>query len=548
MVQEVKIVISADDDASAVLKNVAAQLDGVGDQAAIASQQIGRINTATPKMNHSMRMASMQLSQVAQQTMVTGNFINALAIQLPDLALGFGAMGIAAGVAGGVLLQMAGTFLEAGDEAKGFEDALDAVSNISKDLRSNIDLLQLSTEELVATYGEGATRVREFALVLAELRAQQAQSRLGETVDLLGDTISGFRTAQDAGRDYRNTLARIEKQFELSNQQARTFEGLLDDISTAGTFDDQQAALENILRFLEANNVEASKIPPELQDALAEMIEFSNETDRARELMRQLAGEAAGVTVGVPLFNQGFDDLTAPPPGSGGRKRGGGGGSRRDPLADLERRLERLQESLLTEEELMIAHYERDQLLLDESLQKKLLLEEEYANASALLAANHAKELADLQKRGKDIEMRNLSSAFGQLEGALSSHNEKLFRIAQIAGAAQALISTYQGAAEALKLPFPANLAAAATVMAKGLSFVSAIKAASSSGGGVGGFSGGGSAAAAPAQAVASQAPLEARISGLDPNSIFSGSSITSLFDALQDEAGDRGLSVSFAQ
>ena len=548
MVQEVKIVISADDDASAVLKNVAAQLDGVGDQAAIASKQIGRISTATPKMNHSIRMASMQLSQVAQQTMATGNFINALAIQLPDLALGFGAMGIAAGVAGGVLLQTAGQFLQAGDEAKGFEDALDAVSNISKDLRSNIDLLQLSTEELVATYGEGATRVREFALVLAELRAQQAQSRLSETVDLLGDTISGFRMAQDSGRDYRNTLARIERQFALSNQQARTFEGLLDDISTAGTFDDQQAALENILKFLEANNVEASKIPPELQDALAEMIEFSNETDRARELMRQLAGEAAGVTVGVPLFNQGFDDLTAPPPGSGGRKRGGGGGSRRDPIADLERRLERLQESLLTEEELMIAHYERDQLLLDESLQKKLLLEEEYANASALLAANHAKELADLQKRGKDIEMRDLSSAFGQLEGALSSHNEKLFRIAQIAGAAQALISTYQGAAEALKLPFPANLAAAATVMAKGLSLVSAIKSASSSGGGVGGFSGGGGAAAAPAQAVASQAPLEARISGLDPNSIFSGSSITSLFDALQDEAGDRGLSVSFVR
>jgi hypothetical protein len=38
------------------------------------------------------------------------------------------------------------------------------------------------------------------------------------------------------------------------------------------------------------------------------------------------------------------------------------------------------------------------------------------------------------------------------------------------------LISTYAGAAEALKLPFPLNLAASAAVLAKGLALVAAIK------------------------------------------------------------------------
>jgi hypothetical protein len=67
-------------------------------------------------------------------------------------------------------------------------------------------------------------------------------------------------------------------------------------------------------------------------------------------------------------------------------------------------------------------------------------------------------------------------------------------------GAAQALISTYQGAAEALKLPFPKNLAAAAAVIAKGIGFVQAIKGMNEGGGapsaGAGGGAGGGGAAA----------------------------------------------------
>jgi len=71
-------------------------------------------------------------------------------------------------------------------------------------------------------------------------------------------------------------------------------------------------------------------------------------------------------------------------------------------------------------------------------------------------------------------------------------------KVAKVFGAAQALISTYQGAAEALKLPFPQNLAAAAAVIAKGIGLVNAIKGVSASGATAapsgGGASGSGSA------------------------------------------------------
>lgn len=52
------------------------------------------------------RMMAMQLSQVAQQTQATGNFMQALAIQLPDMALGFGTVGIAIGILAGIMLPL----------------------------------------------------------------------------------------------------------------------------------------------------------------------------------------------------------------------------------------------------------------------------------------------------------------------------------------------------------------------------------------------------------------------------------------------------------
>src|SRR5690606_7078168 len=68
----------------------------------------------------------------------------------------------------------------------------------------------------------------------------------------------------------------------------------------------------------------------------------------------------------------------------------------------------------------------------------------------------------------------------------------------RVFAASAALISTYQGAAKALELPFPMNIAAAAKVMAAGLGFVSAIKSGGSGGGGRGSS---GSAASAAAKA-----------------------------------------------
>lgn len=73
-------------------------------------------NSAVGAGTSQLRLMSMQLSQVGQQTQVTGNFLQALAIQLPDLALGFGPFGIAVGIAAGAALTFFSSWLSKSEE------------------------------------------------------------------------------------------------------------------------------------------------------------------------------------------------------------------------------------------------------------------------------------------------------------------------------------------------------------------------------------------------------------------------------------------------
>lgn len=111
---------------------------GMGGAAEVAATRMGN---GAGGLAHQSRMAAMQLSQVAQQTAATGNFIQALSIQLPDLALGFGALGIGIGVVAGALLPLAANFVTGGEGAMELSDALD---NASSELAEYIDLMSQS--------------------------------------------------------------------------------------------------------------------------------------------------------------------------------------------------------------------------------------------------------------------------------------------------------------------------------------------------------------------------------------------------------------------
>jgi hypothetical protein len=177
--------------------------------------------------------------------------------------------------------------------------------------------------------------------------------------------------------------------------------------------------------------------------------------------------------------------------------------------AKIEAKLQAIREGMMTEAELKQKKFEDDQNMVDQAFQKELITAQEHKAMMLDLEKKHADALAAIRQETMDTTLNKTASMFGSLYSMMGSFGKKNTALAKGFGIAQALINTYVGATEALKLPFPANIAAFAAVMAKGVAAVAKITSVNTSGGGNstggagGGYSGGGAmtAAAAPQQA-----------------------------------------------
>jgi hypothetical protein len=160
---------------------------------------------------------------------------------------------------------------------------------------------------------------------------------------------------------------------------------------------------------------------------------------------------------------------------------------------------------MMTEAELKQKKFEDDQNMVDQAFQKEMITAQEH---NAMMLDLKKKHVADMQKIDDELlntQLKGASSMFGSLYSMMGSFGKKNTALAKAFGIAQALINTYTGATQALaSAPFPANMAAFAAVMAKGLAAVASISAVNTSGGGnsrggAGGGGGGGGLATAPA-------------------------------------------------
>lgn len=101
-----------------------------------------------------------------------------------------------------------------------------------------------------------------------------------------------------------------------------------------------------------------------------------------------------------------------------------------------------------------------------------------------------------------------VDGAQNTVQQVLSSMSQ-LFTKSKPLAAAIALINTWQGATEALKLPWPKNLAAFASVVSTGLGAVKAIRSTTSSGSSGGGAGGGSTSGGGQSAAAAAPAPTQ---------------------------------------
>jgi hypothetical protein len=160
-------------------------------------------------------------------------------------------------------------------------------------------------------------------------------------------------------------------------------------------------------------------------------------------------------------------------------------------------RLEQIREQFKTERQVLEEEYAANREVIKNAYMNGLIADQEEYNAlSEQLAKDHATALSTIQQASISQQLSDLGSGLGSMASAFQNGGKKMLRVSKAFAAAQAIVATIQAAVDAMKNPLlvdPASkFAAYATVLAKGMSAVAAIKGVSEGGGGGSGGGGGG--------------------------------------------------------
>ncbi|OYU38604.1 MAG: hypothetical protein CFE33_15030 [Pseudorhodobacter sp. PARRP1] len=195
---------------------VAAEKDAVAQTAALAAQaskleaNLIASGNGAKASGGGMRMLTQQLSQVGQQTMASGNFVQALAIQLPDIGLAFGAVGTAAGLMAGVALPIVmSAFGGTADQGEALEKQLGALISAMDEYDRYTKQSVTSTVELSEKFGVFASQVKGFSEYMAGVALGKSLEEMSTTIDPLKAGLSGVLVEVKNIADAKSYLASI---------------------------------------------------------------------------------------------------------------------------------------------------------------------------------------------------------------------------------------------------------------------------------------------------------------------------------------------------
>lgn len=293
-----------------------------GTAAVSASKQIELMNRAANQnsaamggFNSQLRMASMQLSQVAQQVQAGTGFLQAFAIQLPDLALGFGPIGIAAGVAAGAVLTYFSHILSSGPEANL------TLAEQAKLIRKVADEWGDAAPKLSA-YADGLERLAKANDLLAAANSA-AQAQFTPIVDLLSTInqqyVAATQSLRGYGQDSQGVLQNLTTSF--ANLQSKIMEG-------RATTDDLKSAQDAMANAVDQFGTPAVQrlaaafdlLIPQINEAIEKAAGFKNEAASLPGLMKMMdpsTWRSASIDYRTRNQNEGTGTEFAPTPYDG---------------------------------------------------------------------------------------------------------------------------------------------------------------------------------------------------------------------------------------
>lgn len=310
------LVLAAD---SRSLKAGEKDLDSISATAESAER---RVNSATDGMakgfnavakqsnfaGQQMRMTSMQLSQVAQQASATGDWLQAIAIQLPDLALGLGPIGILAGAAAGALLPLVANLVMTQEEAAELAEKIKALEAATEAYESAVADASLSAKDLVDRFGEqaeGAQRAYQALRQLRELeygdKLRQASEAIQASLQDIEASVDRFQTAtlnflpKEAIMAAQQETQYLAREFGITAIQAHEITNALNELERATGPREVASAAMNLSTVLKDAADEGAKLPPTLRDVQKEALRTYLEASRFDKLLGSANETAANL-------------------------------------------------------------------------------------------------------------------------------------------------------------------------------------------------------------------------------------------------------------
>lgn len=216
-----------------------------------------------------------------------------------------------------------------------------------------------------------------------------------------------------------------------------------------------------------------------------------------------------------------------------------------------QRKLQRLQDMFASESELENLQYAAKLESYAAYAEAFRISESDQQSAREKMLLEHQARMDVARRNDANSDLKTLSGRLGATQKfmndiytATGSHNQRMFKLIQTAGAAQAAANAYVAASQALadpSVPFFAKFAAVAQVLATGFGLVNSLKGLGSSDGGGGG---GASAGSAPdTSGIAPQAQPTIRAQTVDfrieTRGIWRDDDVADLMQAIGERLGD---------
>lgn len=469
--------------------------DTVGKASATAGKEAG--NSA-----YKYRMAAMQLSQVASQGAVTGNYLQALAIQIPDLVLGFGTLAIVAGSVAGAL---AGPLINALTASnKGINDLTDDLDALAGSFDIAADGSYKLSEELVrlARISEEAAKLK---VAVETESARKNLLELGLAMREAFSELTGNHGLSALDKLDGITLSdKLAKELKITKEEAQALQSAMAAAVQSKNVDDY-SNFANVIGDLSSKYGRNNRELLALTAGMAEFIEagataadnygkltkagtdWSEMLRRSRDEVKTLYADT------MTLFDTdaySLDDWL--------REQFDIDAARVQSRADSLKAIEALETSLMTQQERLTGTYREQQYSIADALAQGVIAVEE-ANAMKLASdqqyyiASYQLALQDAQQR-EALNASMVSSAQSlndNLVAALEAYGQessdlglaaiavqKGLMVAQaIMGANMAAIQTqvaYAGLAAATLNPALIEVGAARAEIVRGMGYASA--------------------------------------------------------------------------